>query len=203
MLSNELQKTLIDHIASLSPHEDHRKYIGLSSIGDCEQIIYDRYVNGQPSSNDERLKHALAYDYEGVIIDRLLELGLYHKAPAIELHLGMVLGHPDGEVNGDLLEIKTVPSADRIPVPPRLPNRAFYQVQAYMHYGGYRRCHVIYIARDTGHIRVVGVSYSPMIGNRIETKLIRIVAAIRNHQRPACTCGWCNKPEDERNQPHA
>jgi hypothetical protein len=41
------------------------------------------------------------------------------KVGDICLHDGLVQGHPDGEVAGELLEIKTVESADHLPIPPR------------------------------------------------------------------------------------
>jgi hypothetical protein len=51
---------------------------------------------------------------------------------------------------------------------------------------------VLYLARDTGEIRVVGSSYNNQAGYKIEQKVERLVQAVRAMQRPACTCGHCN-----------
>lgn len=191
MLSTDLQSQLVDYIARESRHVDDRGYIGLSGIGDCPRVIYDRYFAGDHVGHQALIKHAWAYNFEGIMIEYLIKMGLYRRASAISLYDGLVQGHPDGEIAGELLEIKTIESADHLPIPPRLPNRAFYQVQSYMHYGHYDRVHVLYIARDTGHIRVIGSIYSSNIGKRIEAKIARLVQAVQTSIRPPCECRRC------------
>ena len=148
MLSTDLQDQLIAYIVRESRHIENRGYIGLSAIGDCPRVIYDRHMTGDHVSPEARIKHAWAYNIEGIMTEYLMQMGLYRRVSEICLHGGLVQGHPDGEINGELLEIKTVEVSNFLPIPPRLPNRVFYQVQAYMHYLGYKRCHVVYISRD-------------------------------------------------------
>jgi hypothetical protein len=192
MLSTQLQSAIIDFTSRVSSrHQERRNYIGLSSIGECERVIYDIYTHGVPHSTRERLKDAMGYALEEALVARLIEMGLYRAANPIVLYDGLVQGHPDGEVEGDLLEIKTIECAKWLPEPPRLPNRVFFQVQAYMHFAGYQRAHVLYLARDTGEMRVIGVSHSDTVAEKINAKLDRLVAAVKTGQRPACSCGYC------------
>jgi hypothetical protein len=193
MLSTALQDQIVDYIARESRHVDDRGYVGLSGIGDCARVIYDRYFTGDRASQEARIKHAWAYNIEGIMTEYLMQMGIYRRVSEICLHDGLVQGHPDGEISGELLEIKTVEISDHLPIPPRLPNRAFYQVQAYMHYLGFQRCQVVYISRDIFHIRVIGVSYAPAIGQRIEAKVARLVQAIQTNTRPSCECGRCKE----------
>jgi hypothetical protein len=197
MQSKNFQDAIIEYTARHSNLDERRPYIGLSGIGDCEQTIYDRYFTGQPVTVKAKLKCAIGYDFEAILIGRLKAMGLYSDAVPIVLYDGLVQGHLDGLAGGDLLEIKTIERAAYLPElvhnqAPRLPNRVFYQVQAYMHYGRYERAHVLYLARDTGEIRVVGSSYNNQAGYKIEQKVERLVQAVRAMQRPACTCGHCN-----------
>lgn len=192
MLSTQLQSAIIDFTTRVSSrHQERRNYIGLSSIGECERVIYDLYTHGVSHSLQARLKDAMGYALEDVLIARLTEMGLYRPASPIVLYDGLVQGHPDGEVDGDLLEIKTIESAKWLPEPSRLPNRVFFQVQAYMHYAGYGRAHVLYLARDTGEMRVIGVSHNDNIAEKINAKIARLVSAVKTGQRPACSCGYC------------
>lgn len=193
MLSNDFEKNLLSYTVAHSFHEDQRDYIGLSGIGNCDRVIYDGYKNGNHVGDFKKLLHRMAYELEASLIYRISELGIYEPGKEISLYGGLVQGHTDGFVNGDLLEIKTIEREEWIPVPGRLPNKVFYQVQAYLHYLTIDRVHVVYLARDTGAVRVIGISYKPMFGKRIEEKLDRIVAAVRNNICPACTCGKCGE----------
>lgn len=192
MQSQHLQNAIVDYTARVSSrHVERCNYIGLSGIADCERVIYDRYMFGDPHGVPARLKDALGYDLEADLIKRLVEMGLYRPVTGISLHDGLVQGHPDGEVGGDLLEIKTISLAAWLPEPPRLPTRIFYQVQAYMAYTGYHRAHVVYLARDNGELRVIGTTQNISIGQKIDEKIARLAAAVRSNTRPACTCGKC------------
>ncbi len=199
MLSQQLQASLTEYAARASGHEDHRRYIGLSGIGDCERVIYDRYFAGDRHSQAARLKDSLGYALEAHLVGRLEQMGLYRPVSPISLYDGLVQGHPDGEVGGDLLEIKTIERVVWLPElpPPRLPNRVFYQVQAYLLYTGYTRAHVVYLARDTGEIRVVGVTRSESIGFKITERIDRVVGAVQTRQRPECSCGHCRSQDGE------
>lgn len=196
MKSTVLQSTLVNWSVIHSGHDDRRPYIGLSGIADCERVIYERYMHGVSATITEKLKIRLAYDLEAVIIERIKSVGIFVPGKEISLHDGLVKGHTDGFIalprDGlDLLEIKTLEQEAWIPRPPRLPNRIFFQVQAYLHYLELRHAHVVYLARDTGAIRVIGATHNPTIARRIDHKIASLVHAVRNYEVPDCSCGKC------------
>lgn len=191
-ISHEIQKQLINYIVEHSGKELHRRYIGLSGIGDCEQVIYDRYLHGAPASISERMKTAISYDLERILIEKLIAMRMYTKSEPIILYNGMVQGHTDGWVKNDVLEIKTIEKEEWFPQN-HLPVRAFYQVQAYLHYLNVRFAQVIYLARDTGALQVYGIRYDPQRGEEIACKIDRLVNAVTTLQRPECTCGKCDR----------
>ena len=199
MYTQDIQSAIVNYSVAHSGYDVHRSYIGLSGIGDCDQVIYDRTIAGKPASVNEHLKTRLSYDLEAVLLERLRQVygGRLKPGREIYLHDGLVQGHTDGFIAGDLLEIKTVEREEWLPVDRRLPNRVFYQVQAYLHYLDIRHAHVMYLARDTGAIYTIGVTYSPSIGRRIDQKVERLVAAVRNLERPACSCGHCRMEGSE------
>jgi hypothetical protein len=108
-----------------------------------------------------------------------------------------VEGHPDGLIKYDghtnLIDIKTVPRTAYLPVPPRLPNKVFFQLQAYLHFTEYVHAHAIYIARDTGICRVIGVTRNDGFGLKIERRINRILDAVDSGTPPRCTCHRCNR----------
>jgi hypothetical protein len=193
MKSELLQQKLIAYTAANSGHQDRRPYIGLSGIGDCDRVIYDRYMQGEGASTSARLKFAIANIVHEALIARLGEMGLLVEAASeIVLYDGLVRGHADGDIDGDLLEVKTVEREEYLPDPhKKLPSRLYWQVQAYMHYVPYAFAQVVYLARDTGALRVYGVPANPRIADRIDEKLDYLVDAVRQERRPACTCCRC------------
>lgn len=192
MLSKELQTSLINWTILNSGHQEHRGYIGLSGIGDCERVIYERYLHGNQASLDDHLKTRISYELESKLIQRLSEMRLYSPGETIELYDGLVQGHTDGVLAGaDLLEIKTIPLEQWLPKDGRLPHRVFWQVQAYLHFTQRRYAHVVYLARDSGYAQVYGTRVSDRMGQKITEKLERLVEAVQEGRRPDCTCGRC------------
>lgn len=192
MQPKNLQTALMNWTVQHSGHEPQRAYIGLSGIGDCESKIYNRVIFGQRARVDEHLLTRLAYELETELIYRLTDIGIYGPSEEIMLHDGLVQGHTDGVIaRTDVLEIKTLPREEWIPSQGKLPGRLYWQVQAYMHYLERALTQVVYLARDTGAIKVISVRYSPQTGQRIHERVERLVGAVRNGERPACTCGRC------------
>lgn len=193
MRSYDLQSQLTNYTIAHAPHEAQRAYIGLSGMGDCDRAIYDRYLHGRRVNVRERMKYSLGYDMERLVVARLTEMGLYSPGKEICLYGGLVQGHTDGFIGADLLEIKTIQKEEQFPDPGHLPNKHFWQVQAYLHYTGIQRAHILYVARDTGAYRVIGVARHEAVGCKITEKVERLVRAVRLLQRPACTCGYCDR----------
>ena len=192
-ITTDIQSQLVNYIVSHSGHESHRRYIGLSGIGDCEQVIYDRYIHATPATIGERMKTAISYDLEHVLIEKLTALHLYQSGELIHLYDGLVQGHTDGRIKGDLLEIKTVEREEWFPEH-HLPYRVFYQVQAYLHFLNINFAQVIYLARDNGAVQVYKERRDPRKGEEIAVKIKRLVKAIHAVERPECSCGRC-KPD--------
>ena len=190
--STDLQRQLTNYIVMHSGHDRRRPYIGLSGIGECEAEIYDRYVHGTPASIEEQMTTAISYDLERALIEKLKKLRLFKEGPEIVLYNGLVQGHTDGMVGRDLLELKTIEREQWFPEH-HLPFRIFYQVQAYLHYLNLSWCQVVYLARDTGAVRVYGIRQDERKGEEIAQKLDRLVTAVTNMVRPECSCGRCKE----------
>jgi hypothetical protein len=192
--SHDLQAAFLDHSIKTSGYDDHRDYIGLSTIAECPAEIYRRFFDSTPASVRRRLKTKASYEIEEDLKARLKAIGIYSPGKEISLFDGMVKGHTDGELFGALLEIKTVPLDDHIPQG-KIPIRVYWQCQAYLKYGEYSLCHVLYYSREDGLFRFFEVDPHAPTMNLIEGKLERLVRAVRTRTRPACECGKCQDPE--------
>jgi len=190
--TTDLQKQLVNYIVQHSGHDRRRPYIGLSGIADCEAVIYDRYVHGTPASIEEHMKTSISYDLEHALVEKLRKLRLYKPSEEIILYDGLAQGHTDGRVGSDLLELKTIEREQWFPEH-YLPVRIFYQVQAYLHYLSLPWAQVVYLARDTGAVRVYGIRRDEWKGEEIAQKLDRLVTAVTNMVRPECSCGRCKE----------
>lgn len=194
MQPRDLESALVNYTVRFSGHHERRSYMGLSEVGGCERIIYEHYRRGYSTvSVQQRLVTKISFELEAALVERLTAMGIYQAGPEISLHGGLVQGHPDGLVSGDLLEIKTAAMEDHFPEGGRLSRRVFYQVQAYLHFLDLKNAQVLYLARANGAICVVGVRYAPPIGREIEGSVERLVRAAREHREPRCTCGKCGK----------
>lgn len=191
MRSQDLQSNLVRYSVIHSGHQEYSNCIDLAGIGDCEKLIYDRYVSGHRMSVSEKLRTRLSSELKADVICRLKQLEYYSPGEEISLEGGLVLGHTDGFVGADLLEVKILEQEAWIPEPHHLPNRTFVELQSYMHYIGLSYAQVVYLARDTGAIKAVGVGYNLSAGDRVASKVQRLAAAARNYQRPDCSCGRC------------
>ena len=193
MLTRDLQRAIMNWTVQHSGHEQHRPYIGLSEIGDCDRVIFDRFLNGGCMNIGEHLRTRISYELEDAIKIRLQKMSLhFREAVEISLYDGLVRGHPDGMIgDNDLIEIKTLAMESHLPAGVHISNRIWYQVQACLHYTHCDWCHIIYLARENGAMRCVGIHYKPSVGEHIEAKVARLVTAVQECQRPACLCGKC------------
>jgi len=195
MQSSLLQKALLDFSASSQATIGFRRIIDLAGIGDCDRLVYGRYLAtpaGDPRSKSDRIKARFYQECRAALIDRIDEMGLYIPLPPVLLYGGLVQGHPDGTVGGDLLMVRTVRLSVHLPQPPRLPSRTFFEVQALMHFTGLALAHVIYLARANGDMQVIGTNYNPRIGARIVQRIDNLVVCAHTGKLPACSCdGRC------------
>ncbi len=200
MLTKNLQQAIVNFTAQTSGWDERRPYIGLSVIGDCERIIYNRFFFGEHRPDVGRLLTTkLSYEMEAALIARLTAIGVYSPAEPIILYGGQVQGHLDGIVDGsDILEIKTVAMEEHFPENNIVSRRIFWQIQSYMHFSTMKCTQVVYLARSTGSIHVVGVRYQERIGREVESKVRRLVDAVRDRKAPGCTCGKCGTVKEEK-----
>lgn len=174
-----------------SGHEFTRQRMGLSNLAGCDREVYDKERNGRTMTVEEHLRTRLSFELQNALIERLRAMGAYGDPEVITLADGAMMGHTDGRIGDDVLEIKTVAVPEHFPMNGRLPTKVYTQVQGYMHYLRRSDAYVIYLARSNGEIRVYHVRYNPQKGQEIEAKVNRLVNAWQHGNPPACTCGEC------------
>ena len=194
MKADDLRNILLDWTLRHSGYDEHRNYIGLSGIADCSRIIYHRYFNETPASDEFQLRTRYSYELEQIIIDRLKGIGgifKERKGPIVAYKIPiLVQGHIEGEVDGNLFEIKTVPLTDYLPIH-SVPRKTYWQTQAYMHYGGYQATLCLYFARDSGQFKIFDLWPDHRIMMTIDRKIQNLIEAIKKKEIPACECGRC------------
>jgi hypothetical protein len=195
-----IQQSLIDYTIYHPRLEQHRNYIGLSGIGDCPRVLYDKYMRqagNAEHSPDQLLIFYMGYAMEDDIVARLKAIGDYQPGFEISLYDGLVKGHTDGVFNGDLLEVKSVALAEYLPKDGKLPRRVSWQVQAYLTFGQtvghirFERAQVVYVARENGEIVVISVKTDREMAGRIRAKLVNVVGAVKTGEIPQCECRRC------------
>ena len=100
MFTNELQRALVNWTVLHSGHVNRRGYIGLSEMGDCDLVIYQRYFNGQHFALGEHLRARISFELEEKLVARLEAMKLYAPGEEIMLYDGLVQGHTDGVIGG-------------------------------------------------------------------------------------------------------
>ncbi len=200
---------------------EHREYLGMHSIGRCPLKLYRQLIYGRQWTTEDRLMMEGGYLEEQRILLKLASLdgidvsqlplfpydafrarlngliaqrkGRLGPNEAFSDFGGRFQGHSDGSWDGHLLEIKSVIAA-RLPVRGgRIPNNHYWQIQAYMYYGQYRRAIVIYVARDTRQMRVLNVPYSEKVAELARIKAGEVLEAVERKQPPECMCGYCEE----------
>lgn len=182
---------------------DGRQYLGMSQLGKCPRRIFFDLVKGRQAMGPEQLRRCheglvhqadviARIEVEGVkVINRDREL----VGPWNGRFSRQLLGHIDGEIDGDLLEIKTLETWENLErirsEGPRERDRA--QCQAYMRYGGYYRALIVYKVRADGSTWVCWLNRSEGTGERLERKAEMVLQAIDDGEPPACECGRCRR----------
>jgi hypothetical protein len=188
-----MKETLLDAIGD--EWDDGGRHF-MSQIGQCPRKVYHDLVNGhqRPSNQGRRYCHE-GYLHEADVIERLEGTGVPVLNQGRELVAEFderCIGHIDGEVDGDLLEIKSCTRAafDQVRWRGAKP-RHEEQVQLYLRYGDYARGLIVYKCRDTGEIWVVEVLRDDEVGKMLEERAKAILRAVDRGKAPGCTCGRC------------
>lgn len=190
MTAEELQQNLLDWSIKNSRYDEHRGYIGLSGIYDCSRMIFRRFFKSSLIPVKAHLRTRYCYELEGVIKDRLKGMGVLGIGKEISAYGGKVQGHTDGEIGGKLLEIKTVPRSEFLPTD-GIPRKVSWQVQAYMFYGQYEECLVLYFGRDEGQFKTYEVPADQGFGKEIDAKVKMVLDCVTRRVSPMCDCGRC------------
>lgn len=180
---------------SADDHED-RHYLGMSAISQCPRKLYREMVSGRdrPDRSSLILFHE-GYVHERDIVDRLAKIGFPVRNAQRELIAPWderLRGHIDGEVDGELLEVKSL-NADRFEqVRERGPFSAHAdQAQLYMRYGGYPSAVLIYKSREMGALWIERVFYNEARAQVLEDRARMILLAVDRREPPVCTCVYC------------
>lgn len=200
---------------------EHRDYLGMSAIGRCPLSLYREMIQGRQWTTQGRLYCERGYAEEQRILVKLAALdGLdVTKLPLFPFKAfrdqldamlksrpkpgdlgpseifsdfgGMFQGHSDGSWEDTLLEIKSTMSA-KLPVNGgQIMHGHFWQAQCYMYYSGYRWATMIYVARDTGEIRVARVRYNERRAEMCRIRAAEVLEALERKRPPECVCGRC------------
>ena len=198
MLLAEQVRAILEDSIDTGLDED-RDYLGMSQIWKCARKLYLDMVNGRRQLQDQALRRCHeGYLHQEDVLDRLDRAGV----PVLEQDRELVApfderfrGHIDGEIDGDLLEIKSLEKfPDLVQIQKQGPrDRERFQVQAYMRYGDYDRALIVYKVRADGALWVVYMTRKDGIGDRIESKARTVLEAVDRGYPPACTCGHCRR----------
>jgi len=180
---------------------DGRAYLGMSQIGKCPRRLYFDLVEGREEMGPEARRRC----HEGLVhqadvIARIEAQGVKVINRGREVTADFdgrfgrrFLGHIDGEIDGDLLEIKSLEDESALDwvrkFGPR--EREKGQCQMYMRFGGYCRTLIVYKVRSSGSTWVCWLSQDDEEGAALERKAEQVLQAIDEGVPPECECGRC------------
>jgi hypothetical protein len=199
-MTNTSKPMLNELMADLSKHSglEDRRYLGMSSIGQCPRVQYNRMVgNRPPPSLAEHLLCYRGYLIEGDVKKRLERIGVFKPGSERELVSDFdtrFIGHTDGEVYAhELLEIKSMNEQrfDEVLRTMRVPQYVYAQAQLYMHYGPYHVAQVVCVNVQTFAHCVVTIQYNLKQANALIVTAKQILSAVDAKAPPTCTCGRC------------
>lgn len=215
MNSTNLMNQMIDRFRDeLTPHRDHRGYVGMSGIGGCLYDLYMRAKHNIPS--DDRLRW---YGWMGQVHEAAVKRLLGLEADAMGTFLGRpnpeheliadfddrYRGHYDAKMpDGTLVEIKSVNWRKFQQVCQRGAfDKHVAQVQAYMAHGGFDHCVIVYVCRDVPHralfsptppLWTVDVELDAGFACALDEGAIGVLLALDGDiDPPLCTCGYCGR----------
>lgn len=194
----EIKHKIVDWTVKHSGFED-RRYLGFSQIHNCPLSLYRDLIDGRRWNTAHHLQCYAGYLWEQDIKNRLKAMGLYTPGSEREICAPWdprFRGHTDGEIGGQLLEIKSVTQAklEQIVYDQRIPSAHFEQVQCYLWHGGYSLdALVIYVTRDTSELHVQQIRPFPQVAERLDAKARAVLLAVDTRTPPRCVCGRCER----------
>lgn len=193
MLATDMHERIMAYIRNNSGFEPKRAYLGMSHLSECPADLYLAFQEGNTVTEASHRMAYLGYAIEYIEKDILVKAGVLRSVgrEIVAEFDPRVRGHIDGEtVDGDLVEIKSVSKVkyDQVEATGKALRSHFGQVQAYMHFGGYKHAEIVYVCREDFRHYVVHVPYVQGVGEQIEAKARRVLAAIDSSRQPPCEC---------------
>ena len=192
MIEINLEKELIDITKKLSGFEKKRNYISLSHISECPRKIINNYKNGYRTNDKMLLKCYKGYQEEKDLKRRIkLLYPDFIETREISVHDGLVKGHTGGELRGILIEIKSIGKDKYLPVN-SISTKNYWQIQAYLYFGKYKKCNGVYESRESGLIKVMEIFPNRYYIDKLNDKVDYLVKCVRYNIIPNCECGCCD-----------
>jgi hypothetical protein len=195
---------------SNSGYQSSREYLGMSKLSDCPRKVVREVLTGIPASD---LMHRMSmrgyavqnavtpiYEKAGLIVPGSAGKEIVAEFTELKGHYPF-RGHVDGVLaagNG-ILEIKSVTAEKfnrRREVRKADPNH-YKQVQAYMHFGHYQECVLVYWNVETFEDYPLFLTHYPQVGYDLEAKAVKILKYIGLKELPDCECGLCRTTEPD------
>ncbi len=182
-----------------------RAYLSMSEIAGCPVELYRNLTRGRmPPPPEKQMLFYLDQLLKQDLKARLAALGLFVEGSERELVAEFdtrFRGHTDGELRREgrdlgtlfnlLLKIRPVYERDLIKL--RALGRPLreheLQVQCYLRHGGYDRCELVYVARDSGALWAFDVPARVELADEADRTARRVLNAVDAHVAPHCTCG--------------
>ncbi|MCL4296308.1 MAG: hypothetical protein KJ077_11290 [Anaerolineae bacterium] len=194
----ELKRLLVDGIKENA--RLGRDYLGMSQIAKCSRQLYFDLKQGERYDDQTYWYTWLGYMFQYELL-RALPGGVeYVSREIVAFYDPRVKGHVDFELDGDLVEIKTVNWAKfQKAIQEGVHRDDYQQVQMYLRHGGWPRALVVYICRDVPHrewysipVWVLEVLPEASMADTLDAKAKTILAAVdAGGPAPECDCGWC------------
>jgi hypothetical protein len=174
--------TLIHYTCEHSNFEEKRDYISMSNaILSVEELI-SQYFSGYTADEIQLLKCYKGYQMEKDLLIRLGET--YNDKVKFKIEIkafdGLIKGHPDFSFDGFPGDCKSVLKDEWIPLPNKIPQKIYWQMQSYMLYMNQNKALLIFESRESGIIKDIWINSHSTIQNKIHEKFTIISQKIKD-----------------------
>lgn len=189
-----VERALVRYTCEAGSHDPYRYRgrLGMSRINQPEDELVAAFLGEPAHADTDRL---LLFDtgdlFEADVHEKLEQIynaeHCYYQRGPVEIVAGFdarFAGHGDGEIvtpdEAVLVEVKstTADKLERIKEHRRVPRSCFQQVQLYMRHGRYRRCLVVFVARDSGAFYVHELRPIEAVADELDEKARRVLAEV-------------------------
>lgn len=175
-----IEEKLIAHTLETSGFQEKRDYISMSAAYFSAEDIAKKFLEGDRATTEQKLKCYKGYQMEKDLVYRLCaEFGnrVSLRDRRIEAY-NKIAGHVDFWFDGLPGDCKSVLKDEWIPARHKVPNKAYWQMQAYMLYSKKDLGIIVYESRETGIIKVFTIQQNKGVQERIAQKFGEVIALI-------------------------